>query len=78
MRMPNRTIYLPDELDEISRRAGLNLSRLTQQAIRDFVSEHQETALEARVDAAIARVLALDIDWPNNYLATQRVEAEER
>ena len=78
MRMPNRTIYLPEELDEISRRVGLNLSRLTQQAIKDFVAEHQETALNARIDAISARSQELGIDWPSDYLATQRSEAGER
>ncbi len=78
MRMPNRTIYLPEELDEISRRVGLNLSRLTQQAIRDFVAEHQETALRARIDAISDRSRELGIDWPRNYLDEQRSEAGER
>ena len=76
--MPNRTIYLPEELDEICRRVGLNLSRLTQQAIRSFLAEHQETALEARIDAVSTRSEALDIDWPTDYLADQRLEAGER
>ena len=76
--MPNRTIYLPEELDEISRRVGLNLSRLTQQAIRDFVAEHQETALKARIDAISARSSELGIDWPKKYLGEQRSEAGER
>ncbi|MDE0613915.1 MAG: hypothetical protein OXI32_05825 [bacterium] len=76
--MPNRTIYLPDELDEVSRRVGLNLSRLTQQAIRDFVAEHHELALEARIDAVSARCRELGIDWPKDYLDEQRSEAGER
>lgn len=76
--MPNRTIYLPEELDEVSRRVGLNLSRLTQQAIRDFMAEHQETALKARIDAISARSRELGIDWPRNYLDEQRSEAGER
>ena len=76
--MPNRTIYLPDELDEISRRVGINLSRLTQQAIRDFIGEHHEMALETRIDAASARSRALELDWPKGYLDGQRSEAGER
>ena len=76
--MPNRTIYLPDELDEVSRRVGLNLSRLTQQAIRDFGAEHHEKALEARIDAVSARCRELGIDWPKDYLDEQRSEAGER
>ncbi|MCY4272493.1 MAG: hypothetical protein OXF00_07615 [bacterium] len=76
--MPNRTIYLPADLDEVSRRVGLNLSRLTQQAIRDFVAKHHESALEARIDAISARSQELGIDWPKNYLDDQRSEAPER
>ncbi len=76
--MPNRTIYLPVELDDLSRRVGLNLSRLTQQAIRDFIADHREEILEARLEAACARVSALAIDWPDRYLEDQRAEAQER
>jgi len=76
--MPNRTIYLPADLDEVSRRVGLNLSRLTQQAIRDFVAKHHESALEARIDAISARSQELEIDWPKNYLDDERSEAAER
>ena len=78
MRMPNRTIYLPTELDDLSRRVGLNLSRLTQQAIRDFMADHREEILEARLEAACARAEALGIDWPDRYLEDQRAEAQER
>jgi len=78
MRMPNRTIYLPDDLDQVSRRVGLNLSRLTQQAIREFVAEHHELALEARIDAVSARTRELGFNWPEDYLDDQRSEAGER
>jgi len=78
MRMPNRTIYLPDELDEVSRRVGLNLSQLTQRAIEEYMANHAEEALSARVEAAAARVAALGLEWPVDALATQRVEAGER
>ena len=78
MRMPNRTVYLPDELDALSRRLGLNLSRLTQDAIVATANEHPDDALEARVAAAIARIAALDIDWPADPLAASRAEAGER
>lgn len=76
--MPNRTIYLPAELDEVSRRVGLNLSQLTQQAIRDFMEDHREEILEARLEAACARAEALAIDWPDDWLANERREARER
>ncbi len=78
MRMPNRTIYLPDDLDEISRRVGLNLSRLTQKAIREFVAENSDEALAARVAAASERSAALELEWPDDWHAQQRAEAGER
>jgi len=78
MRMPNRTVYLPDELDALSRRLGLNLSRLTQDAIVATAKEHPDDAFEARVAAAMARIAALDIDWPADPLAASRAEAGER
>ena len=34
MRMPNRTVYLPEDLDALSRHFELNLSQLTQEAIK--------------------------------------------
>ncbi len=76
--MPNRTIYLPAELDELSRRVGLNLSQLTQQAIRGFMADHREEILEARLEEACARAEALAIDWPDDWLANERLEAQER
>lgn len=78
LRMPNRTIYLPDKLDELSRRLELNLSHLTQQAIRTYAEENRAAAFQARVDAASAAAAALDIDWPEDHLARQRSEAAER
>jgi len=78
MRMPNRTIYLPDELDEMSRQLGLNLSKLTQRAIEDFVARHTEEALEARLDAASARANSLSLSWGSHSLQRQRDEAGER
>lgn len=76
--MPNRTVYLPDELDDLSRRIGLNLSRLTQEAIRDYMAGHRKETLEARLEEACARAEALAIDWPERYLEDQRAQARER
>lgn len=78
MRMANRTIYLPEDLDEISKRLGLNLSRMTQEAIEAYVGKHADETLEARIDAAIDRIAALDLDWPENWLEDSREEAGER
>ena len=76
--MANRTIYLPEELDELSRRLGLNLSRLTQEAIEAHMTKHTAEALEARIDAAAERIAALGIDWPENWLQDSRDEVGER
>ncbi len=78
MRMPNRTIYLPEELDGLSRRLGLNLSRLTQEAIARHVQQNPGAAADARAEAAMARVADLDLDWPDAHLATTRKDARER
>ena len=76
--MPNRTIYLPTHLDEVSRRLGLNLSQLTQQAIEARMVEQSEEALEAQVEAASDRIAALGLHWPENWLRDSREEAGER
>ena len=78
MRMPNRTIYLPEDLDDLSRRIGLNLSRLTQEAIRGYVADHRRETLEARLEEACARAEALAIDWPERFLEDRRAQAQER
>lgn len=76
--MPNRTIYLPDDLDGLSRRLGLNLSKLAQEAISRHIEENPEAADEARVEAAMARIAKLDLEWPESELASARADAGER
>lgn len=76
--MPNRTIYLPDDLDAESRRLKLNLSRLTQNAIRELAAARQPAEIEADVDAASKRAQALDIDWSDFSLIEARDAAGER
>ena len=76
--MPNRTVYLPDDLDELSRHFKLNLSQLTQQAIKQFALEREDETLQGRVKAASDRIGRLDIDWPTQSLAKERAQAGER
>ncbi|MCQ3806460.1 MAG: type II toxin-antitoxin system CcdA family antitoxin [Acidimicrobiaceae bacterium] len=76
--MPNRTIYLPQELDDLSRSVGLNLSRLAQEAIRDYLADHRRETLEARLEEACARAEALAVDWPERFLKYQRAQAQDR
>jgi len=76
--MPNRTIYLPDELDETSRRLKLNLSRVVQDAIRELASTQDADSLNADVEAASSRAEALAIDWSDFSLESTRSSARER
>ena len=78
MRMPNRTVYLPDDLDALSRRLGLNLSRITQDAVRRAAAERGSEAIDAQVREAVDRIAQLDITWPADHLAQSRAEAGER
>jgi len=76
--MPNRTVYLPDDLDEASRRLKLNLSHLVQAAIRDLAAERDPGEVEAEIDAASRRAQALNIDWSEGSLEETRIAANER
>ncbi|NOX29300.1 MAG: hypothetical protein GXP35_04530 [Actinobacteria bacterium] len=76
--MPNRTIYLPEELDEVSRRLGLNLSRLTQAAINEHIQRNRDESIDALVEASSARTRRLGVTWPSDALEQQRREAGER
>jgi len=76
--MPNRTIYLPDDLDQLSRRLKLNLSQLTQEAIRRRATERSPQEIQAVVEAASKRAVALDLDWSTFSLADERESAGER
>ena len=78
MRMPNRTVYLPEELDELSRHFELNLSQLTQQAIERVAAEREDEGLAVRVKAASDRIRRLEIDWPPQSLQEERAQASER
>ncbi len=62
IRMPNRTVYLPDDLDQVSRRLKLNLSRLVQDAIRDVAFSRTPEEVDQLVKEASARAQGLDID----------------
>ncbi|HQZ34098.1 MAG TPA: hypothetical protein PK020_06715 [Ilumatobacteraceae bacterium] len=76
--MPNRTVYLPDALDAASRQLGLNLSQLTQRAIEAQVAFASDAAVSARCAHTTARMVALEIQWPDDVVATGRREAAER
>ena len=78
MRMPNRTVYLPEDLDALSRHFELNLSQLTQEAIKRVAAEREDETLAVRVKAASDRIRRLDIDGPTQSLDGERAQAGER
>ena len=49
MRMSRVNVYLPDELAEQAKEAGLNISNLTQEAIRSSLSARDVNAWKKRV-----------------------------
>ncbi len=81
--MPNRTIYLPDDLDAASREHRLNLSRLAQEAIRAAIADRRRHDVDAIVDLASGRVRQLGIPWDHGgrhrtTVDTGRTESGER
>lgn len=78
MRMPNRTVYLPEELDKASRRLKLNLSHIVQDAIRELSADPDPVEVDAKVNAASERAQALGIDWSDFSLEESRDAAQER
>ena len=54
--MPRVNIYLPDDLAEAVRAAGLNLSSLTQEAIRRHLAGRTTDAWLATLDSTPAQV----------------------
>lgn len=74
--MPNRTIYLPDEVDELARRLDVNLSKVTQDAIRDLADKQQDDRGE-RLTRARALAAEANITYPPNSLHDSREESGE-
>ena len=50
MRMSRINVYLPDELAAEAKKAGLNISSLTQEAIRSALASDSLKAWQGRVD----------------------------
>ena len=63
--MPNRTIYLPADLDDLARQLDLNLSRLTQEAIRLHAGAQDQRS--RRVDHLVDTYaqIAEEVDYSN-------------
>ena len=51
MRMARVNVYLPDDLAEEAKAAGLNLSKLTQEALKSALSEERTSEWLAAVAA---------------------------
>lgn len=49
MRMSRINVYVPDELAEQAKKAGLNVSSLTQEAIRSSLAAHDLKTWQKRV-----------------------------
>ena len=75
--MPNRTINLPDDVDAMARELDINLSKVTQDAVRSLAAERAEPDADFEERLARARRLAAetDIRFPPNYLRDSRREA---
>lgn len=72
--MPSRTIYLPDDVDQLVNELDVNLSRLTQDAVRTLAA--QESAdCASRLAAIRQRVADAELSYPQDHLAKMRQEA---
>lgn len=72
--MPSRTIYLPDDVDRMVSDLNVNLSRLTQDAIRALADE-QRADRQSRLDEIRRRVLEANISYPTDHLQKMREAA---
>lgn len=50
MRMARVNVYLPDELAQRARSAGLNISKVAQQALRDNLAQNETDSWLDRLD----------------------------
>lgn len=77
--MPNRTIYLPDDVDQLARDLDVNLSQVTQQALREIDRRRRTEDESETVEERLARLRHLvaeaNITFPPNYLRDMRAEA---
>jgi hypothetical protein len=72
--MPNRTIYLPDDVDRLVDELDVNLSQVTQQAIRALATE-RAVGRDQRLLELKRRVRKLDLSYPADHLRGMRREA---
>lgn len=72
--MPNRTIYLPDDVDRLVDELDVNLSQVTQQALRALAAERSASKAE-RLASLRRRAAELGISYPADHLRTTRAEA---
>ena len=72
--MPSRTIYLPEDVNQMVNDLDVNLSRLAQDAVRALAEERAED-LDSRLDEIRLQVAKADISYPKNYLHDSRREA---
>jgi post-segregation antitoxin (ccd killing protein) len=72
--MPNRTIYLPADVDRLARQLDVNLSRLTQDAIRALAAQTTDQKHQRLMDVR-GKVAMAGLTYPSGYLRDAREQA---
>jgi post-segregation antitoxin (ccd killing protein) len=72
--MPNRTIYLPDDVDRLAHELDVNLSRLTQDAVRALARQRDDDR-QARLAKVRQRAKQAGLSYPKHHLRDTRREA---
>jgi hypothetical protein len=72
--MPSRTIYLPDDVNQMVDDLDVNLSRLTQEAVR-ALADQRATNQNSRLAEVRLKVKTADLAYPRDHLRNTRREA---
>jgi len=72
--MPSRTIYLPDDVEKMVNELDINLSRLTQDAIR-ALAQQQAADNSERLTTIRRHVEEAGISYPADHLHDMRHQA---
>jgi post-segregation antitoxin (ccd killing protein) len=73
-RMPSRTIYLPDDVNQMVDDLDVNLSRITQEAVR-ALAEQRAANQNSRLAEIRLKVKTADLAYPKDHLRDTRREA---
>ena len=69
--MPSRTIYLPDDVNKMVDDLDVNLSRLTQEAVR-ALAERRAANQNSRLAEIRLKVKTADLSYPKDHLPDTR------